>query len=159
MYKISLEDATPGMTLDADLYAKAHSNSFALLTKGSVVTANFLYLLKKRGVTHLYTENPAAFDDENSDYKIMNKRNPLALMSIPAEKSKSVITPKTKKEVLKTMKNFHISLSGMDEDDVCKTVNELDINLQKMVKEFPDNLSEHVNVHQLRHANEKERHR
>ncbi|MCL2577548.1 MAG: HD-GYP domain-containing protein [Defluviitaleaceae bacterium] len=145
MFKLSIDDITPGMIIQQDIYDG--KNAFApLLCEGTRVTSNFLYQLKKRGVTHLLARKPFQGDVSS----LPTGKNPLASVNIPVSKSKPVIASKTKNEVLKTMKDFQISLSGLDENDVCKIVNSLDDIMNRIVRDFPKNLTHTINVHHLR---------
>ncbi|MCL2198305.1 MAG: HD-GYP domain-containing protein [Defluviitaleaceae bacterium] len=143
MFKLSIDDVTPGMVLKQDIYDE--KNTFApLLCEGTRVTAQFLYQLKKRGVMNLYAQKP--FDAPSAINS--GRRNPLGTVNV-GQKSRSVIAPKTKEEVLKTMKNFQISLSGLDEDAVCEIVNGLDDILGQILSELPKNYSSQINVFHL----------
>ena len=147
MFKIPIKDVIPGMILDQDIYGDSRMG-IPILCAGVEIKAAFLHMLKKRGVEFLYTSNPVSMGDDKSAF---NSRNyALTGLNIPVEKSKSVITPKTKNDALQTMKDFQISLSGLDADDVHEVMNVLDNVLNRVLSDFPKNLTQAINVHQLR---------
>jgi HD-GYP domain-containing protein (c-di-GMP phosphodiesterase class II) len=145
MLKISINDVTPGVILDQDIFENKRS-AMPLLCAGATVTAYFLFQLKRRGVEFLYAENPLVKEKP----ELPKGRNPLYGLNIPVKKSPPTVSPATKKEVLNIMKDFQISLSGLDTDNVCKLVNNLDDVLTRVLYEFPDNFSKPVNISQLR---------
>jgi len=147
MFRLSIDDVTPGMILQQDIYGDKNIRT-PLLCEGTKVTANFLFQLKKRGIKFLFAQKPFSSVSSSSEGRV--GKNPLATVNIPVEKSKSVITPKTKDEVLKTMKAFRISLSGLDENDVYKIVSSLDDIMNRILEDFPKNLTKPINIHHLR---------
>jgi len=132
--------------LEQDIYAD-NNKAIPLLCSGNRITANFLYQLKKRGITALYTSNPSLLGKKKPPSRIVGK-NPIS--SLYVQKSKSIVAPKTKEEALKTMKDFQISLSGLDAEDVFEVVNNLDNILNRILDDFPPSLTEPINIHQLR---------
>lgn len=147
MYKTSIEDVVPGIMLEQDIYGD-NTKGNPLLVAGTRITANFIYRLKKRGISTLYTSVPINIGNKTSTTrKVIN--NPISGLYV-AEKSKPVVAHKTKEEVIKTMKNFHISLSGLDAEDVYEIVSDLDGILNKVLNDLPENLTMPINVHQLR---------
>ena len=148
MFKIPIDIVVPGIVLDHDIYGDKNKN-LPLLAKGTRVTADFLYKLKKRGVSHVYASNQASLGNKSFMQDSPRERNPLSGMNIPFQKSRSVIAPKTKDEIMKTMKDFQISLSGLDANDVCKIVNSLDAILNTVLGGFPKNLTKPINVQLL----------
>ncbi|MCL2841252.1 MAG: HD-GYP domain-containing protein [Defluviitaleaceae bacterium] len=150
MYKVSIEDVIPGMILDQDIYGEAHNKKNPLLCEGMEITASFLYMLKKRGVAFLHTSKPLKLEKDKSPYDMITKANPLAGLKLSMPKSKSIVSPKTKKQALKAVKDFQISISGLDADDVYEVMHILDNVLNHVLADFPKNLTEPINVHQLR---------
>jgi len=151
MFRLPINDVIPGMVLGQDIYGDSRMG-IPILCAGVEIKAAFLYMLKKRGVEFLYTSKPISISenagDNKSDFK---KRNyVLAGLNIPVEKSKSVITLKTKNDAIQTMKDFQISLSGLDADDVHEVMNVLDNVLNRVLSDFPKNLTQAINVHPLR---------
>jgi HD-GYP domain-containing protein (c-di-GMP phosphodiesterase class II) len=143
MYKLDIENVFPGMIVQQDIYVEKNAR-LPLLAEGTKITPSFLAQLKNRGVKFLYAEKP--FENMNRQLQ----KNPISKAFIPMQKSKSIIPTKTKSEVLNTIKDFQISLSGLDVDDVCKVVNSLDDILGRILTAFPKNMSEPINVHHLR---------
>jgi HD-GYP domain-containing protein (c-di-GMP phosphodiesterase class II) len=139
------------MVIDSDIYKDASGGKVPLLNAGSSVTAKFLYQLKNHNVKYVFTNNPSAFGEKYIVDLLSSKgENPFKILSLDVEKSKSVITPKTREAALKTMKDFHISLSGSDAEEIRKAANDLSNMIEKVQNEFPDNPRVIVNVHQLR---------
>jgi len=150
MRKIFIDEITPGMVLEADVYKESRTDGLPLLCKGSEITAKFIYALKQHGIYHLHAKDIAIPGESSGNSSQGYDKNLLSIISIPAEKSKSIVKPKTKEEVIKTMKNFHISLSGMDAEEVGKVIDELDNVLARVLGDFPENPVDSINVHQLR---------
>jgi len=146
MHKIPIDEVMPGAILVQDIYISTNK-TIPLLAAGTRVTADFIYRLKKRGINTLYTSNPDPISKKS--HAKQKTRNPLPGI-YPVEKSKSVIAPKTKDEALKIMRDFQISLSGLDADDVFEIVNNIDEVLSRVLTEFPKNLSAPINIHSLR---------
>ena len=135
MFKVAIEDVIPGVVVEQDIFldpAKG-DKGLPLLVTGQRITADFIYRLKKRGVTSLFTSTPMVNKKKSS---VQRTFNPISgLYHTP--KTKPTIAPKTKDEVLKTMKDFEISLSGLDADDVFEIVNNLGDVLNRVLKDFP----------------------
>lgn len=148
MYKVPTGDITPGIVLQNNIYREDIPGSIPLLCEGETITAKFLYMMKRRGITFIFTKDPYEFGSQYGRPKIRGGENPHAVLGIQLEKSRSAVKPRTKEDVLKTMKNFHISLSGLDVEEVHKAITELDKIIERLLKDFPDN--EFLNVHYLR---------
>ena len=149
MRKFLIDDITPGMILESDIFKEGRIDGLPLLRKGSEVTAKFIYSLKKLGIDHLYAKDlTIKKSTQGSKHGKMDKHQ--NILNLPMEKSKSVIKPKTKDEILNISKNLHVSLSGMDLEEIGKVVSELDSVMSQVLSEFPENNAGNINVHQLR---------
>jgi HD-GYP domain-containing protein (c-di-GMP phosphodiesterase class II) len=150
MNRVFVEDIVPGMVIESDIFKEGSGGKVPLLSAGSTVTAKFLYQLQKHGVKYIFTNNPAAFGEKYIDLRSAKGENPFKILGLDVEKSKSVIAPKTREAALKTMKDFHISISGSDIEEIRKAATDLSNMIERVLREFPDNPRVIVNVHQLR---------
>jgi len=148
MYKILIDDVVPGIIIEQDIYSEDGKGN-PLLCAGTAITAQFIFKLKQRGVRYVATQAPESFGKNNADSE-RKVANPLARISVSVEKSRPAVVPKTKNEVIKIMKDFHITLSGLDAEEVGKIINVLDDILNNVLDGLPEDLTKPINVHHLR---------
>ncbi|MCL1845964.1 MAG: HD domain-containing protein [Defluviitaleaceae bacterium] len=146
MDKLFIDDIMPNSVLAQDVYGNSYNLAHPLLRKGSVISADYLYKLKERGIDFLYVKQ-----------KIMEAvgepgTNPHAKFNIPYQKAKSTVSPIVRKDAVKSLRNLHIISQGSDPQATANAVNHLCDVLTSVVDGM--HASKTVNIHQIQSVDE-----
>lgn len=150
---LALDDILPNTVASQDIY-ESGKTKMPLLRKGTVITAEYLYGLRRRGIEGLHVKE-ALYTDENG-FVISGpaKRRDNALAGMPFEKSRAPILPKTRKEIIKGLRDLHLSIGGRDKDGVVAAINRLADLVADVVEEMMEEPDKQINITALQNDQE-----
>ena len=142
---LSLDDVLPNTVASQDIYESGKSK-MPLLRKGTVITAEYLYGLRRRGIEGLHVKE-ALYTDENG-FVISNpaKKRDTSLAGMPFEKSRAPILPNVRKDIIKGLRNLHLAIGGRDKDAVIQSIDKLADLIADAVEGMLENPTSPINI-------------
>jgi len=141
----------PNTVLSQDIFENPNSK-MPLLKKGTVVSAEYLYGLKRRGISHISVKE-AMFTNEDG-FVINSKKRDDSLKGMPFEKSRAAVPPKLRKELTAGLCNLHLAIGGKDKDEVVNSINQLADLIADVVEFLSEDPTAPLNITSLQSDHE-----
>ncbi|MCL2215886.1 MAG: HD domain-containing protein [Defluviitaleaceae bacterium] len=142
---LALEDVLPNTVASQDIY-ESNKSKMPLLRKGTVITAEYLYGLRRRGIEGLHVKEALYTDEDGFVISRPAKKRDTSLAGMPFEKSRAPILPKTRREIIKGLRNLHLAIGGRDKDSVVMSINQLADLIADIVEGMLENPENPINI-------------
>jgi len=142
---LPLDDVLPNTVINQDVYESSKSR-IPLLRKGSIVTAEYLFNLRRRGIDGLYVSDAIYTDENGFIISEPTKKRDISLAGMPFEKSRAAVLPKIRKDVIKSLRDLHLSLCGRDKDASIAAIDRLADLIADIVEGMQENPQGTLNI-------------
>ena len=150
---LALDDILPNTVAGQDIFESGKSK-MPLLRKGTVITAEYLYGLRRRGIEGLHVKEALYTDEDGFVISNPAKKKDNSLAGMPFEKSRAPVLPKLRKDIIKGLRDLHLAIGGRDKDSVVKSIDSLYDLVADVVEDMVEKPDNPINVTTLQNDQE-----
>ena len=145
---LALEDILPNTVSAHDIFPEPKSKK-PILQKGTVITAEHLYLLRQKGLHRLHVNDTVYVDEDGFLVSKPPKKKEVSLAGMPFEKSRPAVVPKLRREVIKGIRDLHLNMSGKDDVAALKSIEDLGDLVAQIVEHQAKDPDAPINISSL----------
>lgn len=145
---LALDDILPNTVASQDVF-ESNTAKIPLLRKGTIITAEYLHGLRRRGINGLYVTEAIYTDDDGFLIATPQKKRDTSMAGMPFEKSRPAIVPKLRKEIIKALRDLHLCVSGQDDVGVKKAIDRIGDYIADVVDHMANATNETYNITSL----------
>jgi len=141
---LSLDDILPNTVAAQDVFENNQAK-MPLIRKGAIITAEYLYGLRRRGISEMHVKEAIVTGGSGFDASGLKKRD-TSLSGMPFEKSPAAILPKAKKDIIKAQRDMHLAIGGRDKGAIEQAIDRMEEIISGIVEHMAETPNTPFNI-------------